>query len=59
MAEVQDPLDFIERLNAEALREQIRDLDRRRLALSVLLKAAAARERSAARQKEAADHATR
>jgi hypothetical protein len=44
-----DPIDLIDRLDAAAICEQIRELDRRRRALAVLLCAARARERAAAR----------
>jgi hypothetical protein len=42
-----DPIELIERLDVTAICEQIRELDRRRRALAVLLRAARARERAA------------
>jgi hypothetical protein len=44
-----DPLALVERLDPETLRERIRELDRQRRALAVLLRAAVARERTLAR----------
>jgi hypothetical protein len=46
-----DPVTLVDRLEPEALRERLRDLDRQSRAIRVLLRAAVARERQDLRRK--------